>query len=114
MLYYCDSCAKTHSLPIVEKTEKAGCQICHRFIGPVNVTDESFIPKNPETINLAGFEILEIEGFPKNPQRLDYISSDPHKIISDKMIMFIEKVSDGKSSVVMANPTTGKRIRIKI
>jgi hypothetical protein len=109
MLYYCDTCGKVRNLPIQhDKTVKAPCGICQRYIGPVNFSNIDFQPETEEEFQIGKFKIKELEGFPVDPTKIDFIDPSPHKIISEDMIMFYRK----GGGVILANPKTGKKIEI--
>ena len=111
-MMYCDECAsKQEYLVLTDKKEKGTCEICHRFIGPCNVMADEFLPFNQINkigVEIGGFSIKEIGGFPIG-KRVDMIDPGiPHKFVGDKKVVF-----QRKSSVVFGDLVTGKRIEIQ-
>ena len=113
-MQYCDRCGKDRGYPIQEaKPIKGDCHICHAQAGPMNVTPDEDLPISdiiPWSVDMAGFEISEVKGFPIRPPRTDFINpGHPHTRFGYDGVVFIMK-----DAVEIAIPKTGKRIQIRI
>lgn len=112
-MLYCDNCASIYGHVIInsEDKQKGVCAICHRYAGPCNFVEDEKLEFNNITsdpVELAGFQINEIKGFPIG-QRIDMIDPGiPHKIVGNKKVVFYRK-----DSVVVGDMNTGKRVEIK-
>jgi len=112
-MLYCDGCGKQRDYPIQEKKEEKGsCEVCHANAGPMNFTPDEELPFSdiiPWAVDMAGFEISEIKGFPTSPPRTDFINpGHPHSRFSGGVVFIM------KDSIQIAIPQTGKRIQIRI
>lgn len=112
-MLYCDRCGKEREYPIQEdKTKKGSCEICHAIAGPMNYTPDEELPISdivPYAVDMAGFEIQEVKGFPVRPPRTDFINpGNPHTRFSGGIVFIM------KDCIQVAIPETGKRIQIRI
>ena len=113
-MLYCDQCGNVRDYPIQDKKEEKGeCEICHAKAGPMNFTADEELPISdivPFAVDMAGFEIQEVKGFPVSPPRTDFINpGNPHTRFKGDGVVFIMK-----DCIEVAIPKTGKRIQIRI
>lgn len=112
-MLYCDGCGSQRDYPIQqEKKEKGSCEICHAQAGPMNFTPDEELPISdciPFAVDMAGFVIQEVKGFPVSPPRTDFINpGHPHSRFRNGVVFIM------KDAIQIAIPKTGKRIEIKI
>jgi len=107
-MLYCDNCGSQRNYPIQGVKIKGWCEVYNIYAGPCNEIDnEIFNNISNESLEIEGFEMKEIAGFPVN-QRVDMIDpTSQHKMLDRNTVLFYHK-----NSLVLANTKTGKRVEI--
>ena len=108
-MLYCDKCGTERSYVIQEKKIKGSCEICNVFAGPCNEadSDDLFNHISSESLDIVGFKMNQIKGFPVK-QKVSMIEPESnHKTLTHDVALFFRK-----NSVVFANIKTGKRVEV--
>jgi len=115
MLLYCNKCAIESGNPITEEKVKGECGLCKRRLGPMNVMDSAKYKQlltnniSSEILEIEGVQIRQIESFIPGT-RIDEIEPTlPHRILKEDRILYF-----GTNDLIIAIPSTGKRIHIKL
>jgi len=114
MLLYCDKCATESGNPITEKKEKGECGLCKRRLGAMNVMDsvkeKQLIANISNNIfEIDGIRITQVEGFIPGTKIDEIESGTPHRILKGDRVLYF-----GFDELIIAIPSTGKRIRIQL
>jgi len=123
VLLYCDPCASDNGLVIQNhKRVKSTCQLCHRFIGPLNeVIEEDVVPNDipAESIKVGSFEIQQLPNFMRGMPPKDIYPTLPYTSKSQDLIIYFPSLEDdeeGRKTLIIANPyatkTHGEQFRI--
>ncbi len=112
MLLYCDKCAGKSGNPITEEKVKGECQLCKRHLGSMNVMDNHThkdIVNNisMDVLNIEGIQVKQIKGFIPGTKLDEIEPGSAHRLLKEDRVLYF-----GSSSLTIAIPSTGKRVRI--
>ena len=113
-MLYCDVCAETHGYGFTTRKEQGECELCKRRCGTMmNVMNDKHYSAFTEIdcddhMSLEGFEMKQVKGFVPGTAIDQLHPGMRHIILSHDKHMF-----QGPNEIILAVPSTGKRIQIK-
>ncbi len=118
-IIYCDKCAQDKGLPTQRKKHvKSTCQICDRFVGPLNETVEEDIISNDintDPVEFGSFIVQRENNFLADLNAARIYPNLPYEIKSQDLVIYYPAVSDdaeGRKTLILANPKLGHSIKI--
>ena len=118
-IVYCDRCAEANGLPVEPKKHvKSTCQICNRFVGPLNETiEESVIPNNvpSDEIKVGSFKVQQMPNFLQKMIPSNIHPTLPYEIKSQDLVLYYPSIDDdekGRKTLIIANPKMGEQIKV--
>ena len=99
---------------------KSTCQICNRFVGPLNeVVEEDVIPNDicTEPVIVGSFKIERMNNFLPGMNPANVHPSLPYEIKSQDLVLYFPSIGDDKESrktIIVSNPKLGEQFRIVI
>jgi len=119
LIHYCDRCGNNNGLPIQQtKYVKSTCQICGRYVGPLNeAVEEDIIPNDisSKAIEIGSFSIEQMPNFlpGMNPSRIH--PNLPYDIKSQDLVLYFPSIEDddkNRKTLIIANPKVGEQFRV--
>jgi hypothetical protein len=117
-LLYCDPCGKGNNLPIdPDKVVKGTCQLCNKFMGPLNeVMEEDYVSNDisQEVLKVGTFEIQQMPNFLVGMNPKDIHPNLPYKIISQDLVFYFPSLSDDplkRKTFITVNPIQGTQFK---
>ena len=120
-IIYCDRCAQEKGLPVQKRKHvKSTCQICDRFVGPLNESvEEEVIPNDisTEPVEFGSFTVERMNNFLPGMNAANIHPHLPYEIKSQDLVIYYPSISDdeeGRKTLILANPKMGQQIKVII
>lgn len=119
LIHYCDRCGYDNGLPVKEvKHVKSTCQLCNRFIGPLNeAIEENHVPNDISIvpIDIGAFQIERLPNFLPGMKPSDIHPNLPYEIKSQDLVLYFPSIEDdpkGRKTFITVNPKKGEQFKV--
>ena len=115
-MLYCDQCGKVRGYPVNRLKVKGPCQLCNKYVGLCNQTQNDELPLNginPQTWEADSMVVEQLQSIPTGLTGPVISEGDNYKVLGEEIILTFPKSDEcGRRRIRIVNPINGERIQV--